>query len=135
MAERKSPAFIVATSNDISALPPELIRKGRLDEIFFVDLPRCRIRRDIFQIHLEKRKQLAENFDLKLLAAAAKGYSGAEIEQVVVAGLYHALARKTSLATEHLLAEIRNTRPLSVVMAEQVKALRQWAASRTVPAD
>lgn len=135
MAERKTAVFVVATSNDISALPPELVRKGRLDEIFFVDLPGEAVRRDIFRIHLEKRKQPVERFDLDELARLTDGFSGAEIEQGVVAALYHAVARKKQLKTRHLFDEIERTRPLSVVMAEKITALREWAKGRTVPAD
>ncbi|MCP3674880.1 MAG: AAA family ATPase, partial [Gammaproteobacteria bacterium] len=102
MAENEKPVFIVSTSNDINRLPPELIRKGRLDEIFFVDLPSLETRKEIFNIHLEKRKQLPKNFDLSILAEKSDGFSGAEIEQAVVAGLYTALAQSTQLSTEIL---------------------------------
>lgn len=134
MAEKKAPVFIVATSNAIDRLPPELIRKGRLDEIFFVDLPDAQTRREIFAIHLRKRDQDPTRFDLDALAAASASFSGAEIEQAVVAGLYLARERQQPLATSHLLAELRQTRPLAVVMRESVEALRQWAAERTIPA-
>lgn len=135
MAERRSQTFIVATSNDIAGLPPELVRKGRLDEIFFVDLPESGVRRTIFDIHLKKRFQTVEHFDLERLAAAAVGFSGAEIEQAVVAALYSCAADGLPLNTEAVLLEIENTSPLSVVMAEQLAALRHWAMGRTVPAD
>ena len=135
MADRAAPVFLVATANDISSLPRELVRKGRLDEIFFVDLPATEIRAEIFRIHLAKRDQSPADFDLARLAAETEGFSGAEIEAAVVAGLYSAVARKESLTTDHLRAEIANTRPLSTVMAEQVAALRRWAEARTVPAD
>ena len=135
MAERKSRTFLVATSNDVSQLPPELLRKGRMDELFFVDLPDAAIREDIFRIHLKKRRLDPGAFDIKQLAAAAEGFSGAEIEQTVVAAIYEALAQKKPPATSHVLAEIGGTRPLSVVMAEKVDALRGWAAGRTVKAD
>ncbi|MFP4030748.1 MAG: AAA family ATPase, partial [Desulfococcaceae bacterium] len=135
MADRPAPVFLVATANDISSLPPELVRKGRLDEIFFVDLPAEEIRMEIFRIHLNRRNQDPSNFDLSKMARATEGFSGAEIEAAVVAGLYSAVARKESLSTDHLLTEIANTRPLSVVMAEQVDHLRRWAEPRTVPAD
>ena len=135
MAERKSRAFLVATSNDVSQLPPELLRKGRMDEIFFVDLPDEATREDIYRIHLKKRKLDPAQFDLKQLALAAEGFAGAEIEQTVVAAIYEALAEKKPLATAHVLTEIGRTRPLSVVMAEKVEGLREWAAGRTVKAD
>lgn len=134
MAERRSRVFIVTTSNDISQLPPELIRKGRLDEIFFVDLPDDEIRREIFTIHLNKRNCLAEDFDLPQLAAASDGFSGSEIEQAVVAALYSAASLGRALDTAMLLQEISATSPLSVVMREQITQLRLWAKDRTIPA-
>jgi SpoVK/Ycf46/Vps4 family AAA+-type ATPase len=135
MAERKSKVFVVATSNDIEALPPELVRKGRLDEIFFVDLPTESARTEILKIHLGRRKQDPAAFDLPALVAACNGFSGAEIEQVVVAALYEARAAAVPLATSHLLEEAKRTKPLSVVMAEKVAWLRAWAQGRTVSAD
>jgi SpoVK/Ycf46/Vps4 family AAA+-type ATPase len=135
MAERKAPVFLVATANRINNLPPELIRKGRLDEIFFVDLPDATTRARIFDIHLRKRGQASGEFELTRLADRSTGFSGAEIEQVVVAGLYLARERGEPLATDHLLTELDQTRPLSVVMAEQLAALRAWAAERTVPSN
>jgi AAA+ superfamily predicted ATPase len=134
MAERKNKVFLVATANDIEALPPELLRKGRFDEIFFVDLPGEKTRAGIFAIHLGKRGQDAGQFDCASLAAAASGFSGAEIEQAVVAALYGAHARKQQLNTDHIKAELAATKPLSVVMAEKVAYLRAWASTRTVPA-
>lgn len=135
MAERSAKVFLVATANDVSQLPPELLRKGRMDEIFFVDLPDTATRADIFRIHLKKRKLDPAKFDLSQLAVSANGFSGAEIEQAIVAAIYEALATKKPLTTEHILAEIAHTQPLSVVMAEQVAGLRQWASGRTVRAD
>jgi hypothetical protein len=135
MAERTSRVFIVATSNDIESLPPELVRKGRLDEIFFVDLPGAAARQDIFRLHLKKRNQDSARFDLDHLVAETEGYSGAEIEQAVICSLYEARARGAPLDQPILDAEIARTRPLSVVMAERVAALRAWAADRTVQAD
>ncbi len=135
LAERKQPVFLVATANDISALPPELMRKGRLDEIFFVDLPDHAVRQDIFRIHLQKREQPAEQFDLEQLASHSEGFSGAEIEQAVVSGLYQAYAREEALANEHILQALASTHPLSHTMAEQVQALREWGRSRAVAAD
>lgn len=134
MAERRTRVFIVATSNDISRLPPELIRKGRLDEIFFVDLPDPAVRKDIFAIHLSKRNCPLANFDLEKLSLATQGFSGSEIEQAVIAALYSSSASGTPLTTDVLLAEISATSPLSVVMAEQISQLRIWAEDRTIPA-
>lgn len=135
MTERKARVFVVATSNDITSLPPELVRKGRLDEIFFVDLPDRPTRVDIFAIHLGKRDFTPGEFDLDLLAENADGFSGAEIEQAIVAAIYTAAARKTSLNGQLILEEIRNTSPLSIVMAEKIAALRAWAEGRAVSAD
>jgi AAA+ superfamily predicted ATPase len=135
MAERKSRVFLVATANQIDALPPELLRKGRFDEIFFVDLPDAATREQLFALHLEKRSLETARFDLAGLAAASEGFSGAEIEQAIVAALYAAHAAKAPLNDFVLRAELRQTRPLSVLMGEQVQSLREWARQRTVPAD
>lgn len=135
MAERKSAVFIVATANQVHDLPPELLRKGRFDEIFFVDLPAAETRKEVFLVHLSKRKLDAADFDLTALTAASDGFSGAEIEQSLVSALYTSHADSRPLDTDLLVEEIRSTRPLSVVMAEQVAALRAWAKERTVPAD
>ena len=135
LAERDKPVFLVATANRIDTLPPELIRKGRLDEIFFVDLPDSAARIQIFDIHLRKRGQHAQAFNLAELARHSDGFSGAEIEQAVVAALYLAREQGRPLATGHLLSELQQTRPLSVVMAEQIEALRDWARHRTVMAN
>ena len=135
MAEHTGRVFLVATANDIQRLPPELLRKGRFDEIFFVDLPGDEARRQILNIHLKRRKLDPAAFDLARLSAACDGFSGAEIEQAIVSALYEALAAKQPLKTEHVLAEIARTRPLSVIMAEKVQALREWALQRAVSAD
>jgi len=135
MAESNQGVFLVATANDISALPPELMRKGRLDEIFFVDLPDDTIRRQIFSIHLDKRKLKLSPNELERVASAAEGFSGAEIEQAVVAALYTAAARNIGVDAQLLLEEIHQTRPLSVVMADDIAKLRAWAKDRTVPAN
>ncbi len=135
MAERKSQVFVVATANDISTLPPELVRKGRFDEIFFVDLPDAQVRNAILSIHLANRDQPLGNFDVKGLAEEMKGFSGAEIEQAIVSALYAAHAKGQPLATEHIREEIGLTRPLSVVMREKIALMRDWAAGRTVPCD
>ncbi|MGO1719989.1 MAG: AAA family ATPase, partial [Luteimonas sp.] len=135
MAERKSAVFIVATANQVRELPPELLRKGRFDEIFFVDLPTAEVRAEVLSLHLARREFDPKDFDLEALAAAADGFSGAEIEQAVVSALYAAHAADQPLDGKLVLEEINATRPLSVVMREQVTGLREWAAGRTVPAD
>jgi hypothetical protein len=135
MAERKSRVFLVATANDISKLPPELIRKGRFDEIFFVDLPDAATREEILRIHLLRRKLAVAAFDLPQLAQVSEGFSGAELEQAVVAGLYEAHASGVPLDTAGVRNEIEGTRPLSVTMAEHIQELRDWADGRTVPAN
>ena len=135
MAERKSQVFLVATANQVHDLPPELLRKGRFDEIFFVDLPDAATRAEIFCLHLDRRKLPRDDIDLSALAAASDGFSGAEIEQVIVSALYSAYATQSAIDTHALVQAVRDTRPLSVLMAEQVQALRAWAQSRTVRAD
>jgi len=135
MAERKEPVFIVATSNDISQLPPELVRKGRFDEIFFVDFPSAAAREQIARIHLGKRGHDPAAFDVAGLARLSEGFSGAEIEQAIVSASFEAVARGAALASADIVAEIGRTRPLSVVMAEKIDALRDWAARRAVYAD
>lgn len=135
MAERKSKVFLVATSNDISVLPPELMRKGRFDEIFFVDLPDAETRRAVFEIHLEKRGLVSSTFDLNELANVTEGFTGAEIEQAVVSAMYSAAARAEDMTSAHVRDAIANTKPLSVVMAEQMALLRAWASERAVPAN
>jgi SpoVK/Ycf46/Vps4 family AAA+-type ATPase len=135
MAEKKSRVFVVATANDISTLPPELVRKGRFDEIFFVDLPRPDIRASILAIHLSRRSQPLGNFDIPGLAAEMDGFSGSEIEQAVVSALYTAHANKKALSTEFIRAEVQQTKPLSVVLSEKISMMRSWAAGRTVSCD
>jgi SpoVK/Ycf46/Vps4 family AAA+-type ATPase len=135
MAERSQNLLVVATANDISALPPELVRKGRFDEIFFVDLPTPMNRSDILRIHLSKRNLDPSQFGLPQLVAATEGFSGAELEQGVVAALYAAHALKQDPGTAHVLAEFAKTKPLSVVMSERIHGLRAWARDRTVPVD
>lgn len=135
MAERKSKVFVVATANAVHELPAELLRKGRFDEIFFVDLPTAPVRTQIFQLHLERRKLPPADFDLPALAAASEGFSGAEIEQAIVSALYDAVGVGAPPDQTHLLAALAQTRPLSVLMREQVDALRAWAQGRCVPAD
>jgi SpoVK/Ycf46/Vps4 family AAA+-type ATPase len=132
MAERKAPVFMVATANTIQRLPPELVRKGRFDELFFVDLPDQAVRAEIFRIHLTRRELEPAGFDLPLLAIASEGFTGAEIEQVVVSALYAAQAQQQAVDQALLLHSIKSTAPLSVVMAEDLNALRAWAHGRTV---
>jgi len=135
MQDHRSPIFMVATANNIAALPPELMRKGRFDEVFFVDLPGEETRRQILGIHLRRRKREPEKFALKEHSAAAAGFSGAEIEQAIVSAMYGALSEGVELADRHLQTELKATKPLSVLMAEQVTQLRAWACGRCVPAD
>lgn len=134
MQEKTSPVFLIATANDIQSLPPEMLRKGRFDEIFFVDLPDRLERIDIWKIHLKKRKRKPEDFDIEKLAELSHGYSGAEIEQAVVGGLFRAYAAKRELGQEDLVAEVTASSPLSVIMKEEINELREWAAPRTRPA-
>jgi SpoVK/Ycf46/Vps4 family AAA+-type ATPase len=135
MQDREPGVFLAATSNNITVLPPEMMRKGRFDEIFFVDLPSSEIRATLFELHLKKRGRDATKFDLPKLAAATQGFSGAEIEQAIISALYSAFAQKQQLSTEILLAEIRSTQPLSVTRAEEVESIRQWAKTRAASAD
>jgi SpoVK/Ycf46/Vps4 family AAA+-type ATPase len=126
--------FVVSTANQIEQLPPELIRKGRFDEVFFVDLPDAATRAEILGIHGRRRDVPLSDAELATLAAASEGYSGAELEQAIVAARYHAHAQGRPATAAHVLYELRATRPLSTVMAEQVERLRAWARERTVPA-
>jgi ATPase family associated with various cellular activities (AAA) len=134
LAEKNSRVFVVATANDITALPPELVRKGRFDEIFFVDLPDVATRAEILRIHAAKRGIGLDARTLGQLAEACQGFSGAEIEQAIVAALYSAHAQHVPADARLLRTEIAATRPLAVVMAEDVASLRAWALERTVPA-
>jgi SpoVK/Ycf46/Vps4 family AAA+-type ATPase len=135
LAEQRSRIFVVATANDIASLPPELIRKGRFDEIFFVDLPGQDARAEIIAIHARKRGLTLNPAELAALASRCEGFSGAEIEQAIVAALYTAHSAKQLVSAAMIAREMQNTRPLAVVMAEKVAALRAWAAGRTVSAD
>jgi ATPase family associated with various cellular activities (AAA) len=132
LQEKKQEVFVVATANDLSSLPPELLRKGRFDEIFFVDLPDDTERASIWKIHLGLRKQDSNQFDLNKIISTSDGFSGSEIEQAVVASLYRALHQKTPLTTDLLLEELTNTIPLSVTRQEDIDALRQTAEGRFV---
>jgi SpoVK/Ycf46/Vps4 family AAA+-type ATPase len=135
LQDRTGDVFTVATANDVSRLPPEFLRKGRFDEVFFVDLPGADARADIARIHLTKRNQDPVAIDIPGVVVATNGFSGAEIEQVVVAALYTAFNAGSPLTTDLLIAEARATSPLSVVMAEKVAGLRAWAQGRTVSAN
>jgi hypothetical protein len=134
MQERAGDVFIAATANDISRLPPEFLRKGRFDEVFFVDLPDESTRAEIFRIHLDNRGRDPGGFDLDALARATDGFTGAEIEQVIVSALYTAFSDSTSMSTGLLLDEVSRTCPLSETRREHVRALREWAKTRTVSA-
>jgi SpoVK/Ycf46/Vps4 family AAA+-type ATPase len=134
MQDRKAAVFVAATCNNVTVLPPELIRKGRFDELFFVDLPNQAERKQIFSIQLAKRKRNPSEFDLEKVAAAAKGYSGAEIDAAVQGGLYAAYSEKKPLSTQSLLDALAQTVPLSTTRAEEIQTLREWARTRAVPA-
>jgi SpoVK/Ycf46/Vps4 family AAA+-type ATPase len=134
MQDRKAPVFVAATCNNVTVLPPELIRKGRFDELFFVDLPNQAERKQIFAIHLDRRKRKPAEFDLDRVAAAAKGYSGAEIDAAVQTALYAAFASKQAVSTQGLLDALRGTVPLSTTRSEEIQTLRSWAKLRAVPA-
>ena len=135
LAEKKARVFVVATANDITALPPELIRKGRFDEIFFVDLPQAEARADILRLHTTKRNLTLSELEIRALSSRCDGFSGAEIEQAIVSACYGAHAAKHPVSADLIQREMAATRPLSVVMAERVAELREWAAERTVAAD
>jgi AAA+ superfamily predicted ATPase len=135
MQEHTAPVFLVATANDIEALPPELLRKGRFDEIFFVDFPNKETRKEIFSIHLKKRKKDPSTFNLDELADQSEGFSGAEIEQAIVSAMYEVYDGKKGLSTDQIFKTMKNSPPLSVTMAEYIQALRKWAIGRCVPAD
>jgi ATP-dependent 26S proteasome regulatory subunit len=134
MQERKSKCFLAATANDIYRLPPEFLRKGRFDEIFFVDLPDQEIRTSLIMIHLKKRGLTPEKFDYKLLAEKAADFSGAEIEQAIISALYRASSKKEPISTALILEQIRLTKPLALLKEEEITSLRDWAKERTIPA-
>ncbi|HSU53493.1 MAG TPA: AAA family ATPase [Candidatus Dormibacteraeota bacterium] len=130
LSEKTAPVFVVATANDISHLPPELLRKGRLDEIFFVDLPTREERAEIFQIHLLRRGRDANKFDIPALVEASKDFSGAEVEEAIISALYDAFSDGKQLRTEHVLVSLRQTIPLARTMDGQIGQLRSWAEGR-----
>ncbi len=131
LQEKTAPVFVVATANRIDLLPPELLRKGRFDEIFFIDLPSATEREEIFRIHLRRRDRDTAQFDLPALALGAEGFSGSEIEQAIVSGLYDAFAEGVDLQQRHVEAALRETFPLSTTMAHEIGRLREWAKQRT----
>ena len=130
LQEKSSPVFVIATANNVTLLPPELMRKGRFDDIFFVDLPSREERTDIFQIHLQKRGRAPEMFDLDLLGLSSEGFSGSEIEQAIISALYDAFDAGRDLTTEDILSSFEETVPLSQTMEEEITALREWAQTR-----
>jgi AAA+ superfamily predicted ATPase len=134
LSEKTSPVFVIATANDISQLPPELLRKGRLDEIFFVDLPNELERKEVFRIHLSRRNRLPTDFNLDELARRSEGFSGAEIEEAIISGLFDAFSRGSDLDQATLLASLSETVPLSKTMSEDLARLRNWANGRARPA-
>ncbi|MEM8641964.1 MAG: AAA family ATPase [Cyanobacteria bacterium P01_G01_bin.54] len=134
MQEKKSPVFVIATANRVDSLPAEFLRKGRFDEIFFVDLPNPTEREEIFRIHLQKRRPDINRFDLAQLAKMADGFSGAEIEQAIIAAMYEAFAQDREFTQLEIIAVLKATKPLSTTMTEQVNALREWAGQRARPA-
>jgi SpoVK/Ycf46/Vps4 family AAA+-type ATPase len=135
LQERRGSVFVVATANDIARLPPELLRKGRFDEIFFVDLPTAAVREDILSLHLRQRGRDPASFDLVHLAALAEGFSGSELAQAITSALFSAFNGDGALTTAMIEHELTSTKPLSVTMREPVQALRAWARGRTVSAD
>ncbi len=135
LAEKKAQVFVVATANDVSGLPPELLRRGRFDEIFFVDLPNQHERLEILKIHIKKRQRDPDRYPTLLqLAARADHFSGAELEQVVVSALYRAFAEKRELSDEDLEIALKQTVPLYQTYEEKIKWLRDWARTRARPA-
>ncbi len=134
MQDRKAPVFVAATCNNVTVLPPELIRKGRFDELFFVDLPNQAERKQVFAIQLSRRRRNPAEFDLDKVAAAAKGYSGAEIDAAVQGALYAAYSAKSQLTMQSLIDALAQTVPLSTTRAEEIDSLREWARARAVPA-
>src|SRR5690606_20313899 len=134
MQEKQKPVFVIATANNVTALPPELLRKGRFDEVFFCDLPSAEERRQIFEIHLRKKNRDPAGFALDRLVAATGEFSGAEVEQAVVAALYDAFDSGADLTTDGLLHSLGEIVPLAVTMREQIDGMREWARTRAGPA-
>ncbi|MDD2703009.1 MAG: AAA family ATPase [Candidatus Omnitrophica bacterium] len=134
LQEKTRPVFVIATANNISLLPPEILRKGRFDEIFFVDLPFPDEREEIFTIHIKKRRRDPKKFDVKLLSRDSEGFSGAEIEQAVISSLFDAFVAGGDLTTGDILKSLKETVPLSQTMREQIENIREWARMRARPA-
>jgi SpoVK/Ycf46/Vps4 family AAA+-type ATPase len=134
LQEKTAAVFVVATANKIEALPPELLRKGRFDEIFFIDLPASAERREIWTIHLSRRKRDPAGFDIAELAQITEGFSGSEIEQAVISGLHFAFAEGVELSQKHLVRAVKETVPLSTTMGEDISRQREWAKTRARPA-
>ncbi|MCA9564679.1 MAG: AAA family ATPase, partial [Myxococcales bacterium] len=130
LQEKTKPVFVIATANDVSQLPPELMRKGRFDEIFFVDLPDPIERKAIFDIHIKKKNRPVEEFDLNKLVASTQGFSGSEVEQAIVAALYDAFDEGVDIDTERLAKASQEIIPLSYTMKERIDYLREWAKTR-----
>ena len=131
LAEKKTSVFVVATANDVSKLPPELMRKGRFDEVFFVDLPNTEERKEIIKIHLKRREQNTTSIDINAIAEISEGFSGAELEQLIVSAQYHTYSHDQEISTELLSKLAQETQPLSVLMSEKITQLQQWAQGRT----
>ncbi len=135
MQEKTAPVFVIATANMVDMLPPELLRKGRFDDIFFVDLPDRSEREEIFRIHLKARHRDPEDFNLELLAGLSDAFSGAEIEQAIIAALYDAFEENSrKLTSQDIESNLKKSIPLSQMMSEPINALRSWARYRTRPA-
>lgn len=130
LQEKKTPVFVVATCNNVSQLPPELLRKGRFDEIFFVDLPSKEERKEIFKIHLEKRNRDSKGFNIEKLAEKSIGFSGSEIEEIIISSLYDAFDDGKELDQSYIEKTIENMVPLSQTMEDQIKETREWAKIR-----
>lgn len=133
LQEKTAPVFLVATANNVQHLPPELLRKGRVDEIFFVDLPRGRERADIARIHIQRLRRDPADYDYRLIAEACKGFSGAEIEQAIISAMHDSFCDKRELTTDDIVRNMRETIPLSTTMRERIEELRVWARHRARP--
>ena len=134
LQEKTKPVFVIATCNNIDDLPPEMLRKGRFDEIFFIDLPDYGERKEIFKIHFKKRKREPLKFDLDKLSQMCGGFSGAEIEEIIISAMYNSFPENRDITTEDIINCIRETIPLSKIMSEKIESLRQWAKDRARPA-
>ncbi len=128
--DKTAPVFVIATANNVKELPPELLRKGRFDEIFFVALPHTDERKEIFEIHLRKKKRDPKDFDLDRLAEVTRGFSGSEIEQAVLDSMYDAFDKDVDINTEIIEKAIGNTIPLSTTMKEKIDGIREWSKTR-----